>query len=193
MACELVNPVFLQYQEMLRGFIHKRVKDKSITHDILHQVLLKIYSNCEKLPEVRNIKAWVFQITRNSVYDHFNTLNKRVDMDLELEEEKQDEFPKEGLEYIRPMIDLMPKEYAIPLAMSDLDSIPQKVVAEQLGLTLPATKSRIQRGRQKLKDLFFECFRLELNQQGAPISFEIKENCTSLQRLKKDLQSNCCG
>jgi RNA polymerase sigma-70 factor, ECF subfamily len=187
MACELVNPIFLKYHDALKGFIEKRVMDKSVTHDIVQEVLLKIYAHCEKLPEVKNVRAWVFEITRNSLYDYFNSKNKSVALDVDLQEEE--DLNKEGLEYIRAMVELLPKEYAIPLAMSDLDNIPQKEIAERLGLSLSATKSRVQRGRGKLKDLFYECCQVEIDHQGNLISYEIKENCSSLQQVKKSVEN----
>jgi RNA polymerase sigma-70 factor, ECF subfamily len=191
MACELVNPVFLKYHDALKGFIQKRVMNQSASHDILQEVLLKIYAHCKKLPEVKNVKAWVFEITRNSVYDYFNAKNKSVSLDIDLKEEEED-LNKEGLEYIRPMVELLPEEYAIPLVMSDLDNIPQKEIADRLQLSLSATKSRIQRGRVKLRDLFYECCRIEIDHQGNLVSCEIKEGCSSLQQIKKNLQNQSC-
>lgn len=199
-ACGCVAPVFLEYQDRLRAFIGKRVKDKSLTDNVSHQVLLKLFANCEQIPQVQNLKAWLYQITRNEVHDFFRENSRLVGFGNEENqpEETEDSFANEMLEFVRPMIGLLPPEYAQPLLLSDLEGMPQKEVAAQLGLGLSATKSRIQRGREKLRALFTECCHLELDRQGNLIRAEIRSDCKPLQQKMAGLEpvnvgsNRCC-
>jgi len=192
MSCQTVAPVFLQYEDALKGFILKQVKDPQQTKDILHEVLLKVHTHCEKLPEVRNIKAWLYQITRNAVYDYFRAAGKQVALETDIADEHEDIFQKQILECVRPLIGLLPETYSQPLILSDLEEKPQQEVANMLGLSLTATKSRIQRARQKLRELFFECCHLELDHAGRLVSMEIKDDCTSLRHLRSE-KISCQG
>lgn len=97
-----------------------------------------------------------------------------------------DEF-MEITNYIIPMIKLLPDIYAIPLMRSDIDHIPQKQIAKELDLNLSNTKMRIQRGRQKLRELFVECCELELDQNGNFISCSVKTSCTPLNNLNLNI------
>ncbi|NJL22058.1 MAG: hypothetical protein HC895_16595 [Leptolyngbyaceae cyanobacterium SM1_3_5] len=72
----------------------------------------------------------------------------------------------EASEYIKALLKLLPDEYAIPLYMYDLEGIEQKTISEKLNLTLPNTKSRIQRGRMKLKERFLECCVVDFDENG---------------------------
>jgi len=187
MACELVVPVFQQYEQELLSFINKRLKEKSYSNDVLNDVLLKVYHNCEKLPKLKNNRAWLYQITRNALYDYFREQQKRNQ--LEEKYPYQDEAPDEELyQLLAPllpsMIRMLPKQYAEPLHMSDIDEIPQQQIAEKLGISLSGAKSRIQRGRAKLRALFFECCYLELDHRGVPQSFAVKEHCTPLHKFQ---------
>jgi RNA polymerase sigma-70 factor (ECF subfamily) len=190
MACDTVAPLYLEYENRLKGFVQKRVKDKDVSNDIMHQVLLKIHSHCEQIPDVRNIKAWLYQVTRNAVYDYFREEGKKVllEEDYDLEENMEQDLQKEIADYIRPMIQMLPAMYAEPLALSGLEGVPQKEVADKLGISLSGAKSRIQRGREKLRDLFTECWMLELDQNGKLISMELRPDCYSLQQVKKSPQ-----
>jgi RNA polymerase sigma-70 factor (ECF subfamily) len=85
------------------------------------------------------------------------------------------------------LLKLLPEEYAKPLYMYDLENIDQKTIAEKLNLTLPNTKSRIQRGRVKLKERFLECCIVAFDTNGEMISFDIKPECTLLQDEKERL------
>ncbi|WP_051359858.1 RNA polymerase sigma factor SigZ [Adhaeribacter aquaticus] len=189
--CNQVAPVFLEYEEKLKGFIQKQVKDKEAAQEITQQLFLKIYNNCEQLPQVYNKKAWLYQITRNAVFDFFRE-NKHVvylQPNEDLEQQPDHTFNKELLECVRPLINLLPPAYAQPLLLSDIEGIPQKEIAEKLGISLSGAKSRIQRGREKLKALFIECCYLELDREGNIVSADIKETCTPLKQLRQKLTS----
>ncbi len=190
--CQLAAPVFLQYEEQLKSFIRKRIADEEDSKDLLQQVLLKLYRHCEKLPEVKNMQAWLYQITRNTVNDYFKEAARRrgavgeaVEAAVELPEEN---IHKEMAEYIRPMISMLPLKYARPLIMSDLDGIPQQEVADRLGLSLSGAKSRIQRAREKLRQIIIDCSLLELDRNGRLLSLEIKDSCGCLQKVKKEVK-----
>ena len=58
---------------------------------------------------------------------------------------------------------------------------PNPPIAESLGLTLSNTKSRIQRGRVKLKERFLECCVVSFGESGEMVSFDIKPECTALK------------
>jgi RNA polymerase sigma-70 factor (ECF subfamily) len=106
----------------------------------------------------------------------------------EIEYEDQNIAFSEATNYILPMIEFLPKEYAVPLKFADLDNIKQADIAKKLNLSLSATKSRIQRARQLLKAEFITCCHFKTDKQGNLISFEIKDSCEPLQKVKKDLQ-----
>jgi RNA polymerase sigma-70 factor (ECF subfamily) len=99
---------------------------------------------------------------------------------VELEAETG-EFLFSTLEPLVPvMIKMLPESLGLPLYMSDIEGVPQKEIADKLGLSISGAKSRIQRAREKLKELFFECCYFELDQKGMPMGFAVKEYCTPL-------------
>ena len=183
--CGQVAPVFLAYEDKLKGFIQKQVRDPDIAREITQQLFLKLYQNCEQLPRVKNMKAWLYQVTRNAITDYFRETKMVIPWadTNELLPETDGAFAKEILELVEPMLALLPAEYARPLYLSDILGQPQKDIAESLGLSLSATKSRIQRGREKLKDLFGECCHLELDRNGQVMQAQVRPDCQPLQQL----------
>ncbi|MEK6482431.1 RNA polymerase sigma factor SigZ [Catalinimonas sp. 4WD22] len=187
MSCELVAPVFQEYEKELLGFINKRIKDRQQSEDVLHGIFLKVHRHCEKLPKIKNNRAWLFQITRNAVNDYFRENRKNTSLEelpFEAEQQTGEELSQLLAPLIPRMIRMLPAKYAEPLMMSDIEEIPQQEVANKLGLSLSGAKSRIQRGREKLRNLFFECLYLELDHQGVPLSFSVKEHCTPLHQYQ---------
>lgn len=182
-TCSAVAPVFLAYEAQLKGFVQKRILDKDEANDILQQLYLKVYKHCEQLPEVKNMKAWLYQITRNAVYDFFRENSRYQSIaDVELEELPDDtRHDVEAL--VEPLISLLPAEYAEALRLSELEGISQKEIAERLNISYSGAKSRVQRGREKLKALFIECCHLEFSHDGSIVSASIKDSCKPLQGL----------
>ncbi|MGV3587639.1 MAG: sigma-70 family RNA polymerase sigma factor [Adhaeribacter sp.] len=183
--CNQVAPFFFTYEEKLKGFIRKQVRDPDITHDLTQELYLKIYQNCEQLPKVTNPKAWLYQVTRNAITDYYRA-NKPVSYLAEAEEilpEADSSFAKEILELVEPLLAMLPEKYAQPLYLSDIKGLPQKEIAIKLNLTLTNTKSRIQRGREKLKALFLKYFNLEFDPRGQLLQASTRPNCNTLQHL----------
>lgn len=159
-------------------------------------MLLKLYRHCEKLPEVQNMQAWLYQITRNTLNDYFKEAARHrgtVGEEQEAVEAPEQSLHKEVTEYVRPMIALFPLKYAKPLIMSDLEGVPQQEVADRLGLSLSGAKSRIQRAREKLREIIIECCLLELDRNGKLLSLDIKDSCGCLQKVKKGVQQKITG
>ncbi|KAA5546735.1 sigma-70 family RNA polymerase sigma factor [Adhaeribacter rhizoryzae] len=183
--CNQVAPLFFTYEEKLKGFIRKQVRNPDITHDLTQELYLKIYQNCEQLPKVTNPKAWLYQVTRNAITDYYRA-NKPVSSMANFEEilpETDNNFATEMLELLEPLLAMLPEKYARPLYLSDIKGISQKEIALSLNLTLTNTKSRIQRGREKLKALFLKHFYLEFDPRGQLLQARPRPNCKPLQRL----------
>lgn len=187
-SCSAVAPVFLAYEAQLKGFVKKRILDKAEADDILQQLYLKVYKNCEQLPEIKNVKAWLYQITRNAVYDFFRENSRHESItDLELADGELPDDTRHGVEaLVEPLIKLLPTTYAEALQLSELEGISQKEIAERLNISYSGAKSRVQRGREKLKELFLECCHLEFSHDGQLIEARVKESCRPLQHLAKE-------
>ncbi|AKQ47448.1 hypothetical protein TH63_02660 [Rufibacter radiotolerans] len=177
-------PVFLSYQDALQGFIRKRVLNQADAEDLSQQVLLKVHRHCESLPQVKNVKAWLYEISRNVVNDFHRSRQRETYLteDTDLAMAPAEQSPLQELENcVGPLLQLLPPEYAEPLRLSDLEGLPQQEIATKLGLSLSGAKSRIQRGREKLKAVFLECCDFEMDRQGKLISVDIKPDCQTLK------------
>ncbi|GGG22228.1 RNA polymerase sigma factor SigZ [Pontibacter amylolyticus] len=191
-TCAAVAPIYLEYENRLRGFVQNRIKDRDETNDILQQLYVKLYKNCEQLQEVRNLNAWLYQIARNAVYDYYREQDRHLPVEDEskLEEKlQQDPEHQDSENLVLPLINMLPPEYAEPLRLSEIEGISQKEIAERLGMSYSGAKSRVQRGREKLKALFLECCHLELDRKGALVSAAAKESCRPLQVQLKGSES----
>jgi RNA polymerase sigma-70 factor, ECF subfamily len=180
-----VPQLWLDHKESLKNYIRKRISDKDAAEDILQEVLIKVFNFCSSKSGVTNVRSWLFQIAQNSIVDYYRKQGKFSNEIPELES-MEDSDLKEAEEFILPMINFLPVEYAEPLIMSDIEGMKQADIAQRLGLGISATKSRIQRARQLLKKEFMTCCNFEVDKFGNFISFDVKESCEPLQKIIKE-------
>lgn len=168
--------IWLSSKDQLYRYVLSRFKDKELAEDITQDVLLKIHKSCCSDKEIKNINSWLFQIAHNASLDHIKRANREI---IVPESSDNDENIWSDLSsFLEPLISCLPESYAVPLKMSDIDGIKQQEIANQLDLSLTATKSRIQRARKNLKEQIKTCYHIELDKNGTPISFELKDNCS---------------
>ena len=173
--------IWLSSKDRLHRYVLSKFKDKELAEDITQDVLLKIHKSCCSDNEINNLNSWLFQIAHNASLDRIKKSNREV-IFLNSSESEENIW-SELSSFLEPLFNCLSEAHAIPLKLSDIDGIKQQEIANQLGLNLSATKSRIQRARNELKEQIKSCYHIELNKNGTPISFELKDNCS--------LNSNC--
>ncbi|MBI9040245.1 sigma-70 family RNA polymerase sigma factor [Lutibacter sp.] len=177
-----VSSLWLDYKNGLKFYILKKVKDEETANDLSHEVLMKIYNSCCSGSEIMNVRSWMFQIAHNTTIDYLKKENKFIHEVPEMFEKDENNSYKEVEDLLKPLIELLPEKYAIPLQLSDIEELKQAEVSTKLNLSLTATKSRIQRARKLLKEKIIECSILELDEKGNLLSLEIKQSCEPLQK-----------
>jgi len=137
-----------------------------------------------------HLKSWLYKITQNTIIDHYRKNSKTIPFEFDfIETENENSIVGEASDYIYALLQLLPKDYATPLYMSDIEGIDQKVIADKLGISLVNTKARIQRARVKLKQRFLECCAVGFNDNGEMVSFDIKPECTLLKEEKTRIEN----
>jgi RNA polymerase sigma-70 factor, ECF subfamily len=162
------------YQE-LKKFISGKVKDINTTEDILQDVFLKIQLNIHTLTDCNKLTAWVYQITRNTIADHYRkTTNSAIQIDgFDLAEQADEEPLYHSLNNcISQKINQLSDTYKEAILLTYLKSYSQIELAEKLNISYSGAKTRVQRGREKLKDLILDCPNVETDSKGNPIAYE---------------------
>lgn len=170
--------IWKSFHQELFNFINKRVQDKDASKDILQDVFIKIHLKLKTLSDKDKLASWVYQITRNSILDHFRKQKTNVPLSdnlIALEEEKV--FNAELVNCLKPMIEQLPDNYKDAIMQTEIGLLSQKEYADKLGISYSGAKSRIQRARQQLHTLFNECCAIESDKYGNIIEHDCKKDC----------------
>ncbi|MFA0960999.1 sigma-70 family RNA polymerase sigma factor [Roseivirga sp. BDSF3-8] len=192
-ACEGAGHVFGQYARQLHGYLRKKLGNDQDSEELLSDVMMKLYKNCERLEEVDNVRAWLYRITYNAAMDYYRDRQKKQESERaagNIEVPVEQDIYQSMSQLVPAMVNLLPEEYRSAVMWCDLEGLSQQEVADKLNISLSGAKSRIQRGRKKLKELFSECIWIESDRRGRPVSYSIKPHCNPLQHLADPINQN---
>lgn len=173
----LTEDIWHEYHLRLASFIRTKVSEDMLD-DILQDVFMKIHTRLDSLKDDTKIESWLYQITRNTIIDHYRSRQPSEQLADWIEPpspEEEETIREELLSCLEPMIHQLPEKYRNAVQMSEIDNKTQKEVAELEGISLTGAKSRVQRGRGLLKDMLHDCCQFEINNNNQVISYEPKE------------------
>ena len=166
---------WIEHKTRLRGYIAKRMREPAAVDDILQDVFVKAYTNLHTVKSRGSLTAWLYRIAANAIADHYREQKPSEEIPDEWPApESEPDYIAELASCLKPLIADLPETYRLPLVWSEIDGLAQKEVASRLGLSLSGAKSRVQRGREKLRQRLSECCDIESWRHGI-IGYEIRD------------------
>ena len=160
--------------DKLRGFLLQRVSDPQVAEDLLQETFLRIHQKLDEIDDIQRITAWVFQIARNLVIDHYRSAARASEAkadDLQAGADEEENLNELVSGWLLLMLAELPDDYREAVELYELEGISQQEIADRLGISLSGAKSRVQRGREKLKDSLFDCCSFEQDRRGNIIDY----------------------
>jgi RNA polymerase sigma-70 factor (ECF subfamily) len=156
-----------EHRARLRAFVARRVRDADAVDDIVQDIYVKAHTGMHALRSPERIAPWLYRIAANAIADHYRALRPTEELpeDLPAPEQERD-FTAELARCVAPFLAGLPETYRAALELAEIDGLPQREVAERLGLSLSGAKSRVQRGRKLLRERFLECCDIEATAGG---------------------------
>jgi RNA polymerase sigma-70 factor (ECF subfamily) len=176
MNAEDTRSAYHEFHGRLRPFIAKRVPPADVD-DVVQEVFLRVQRSLSDLEDDQSFAPWLYQVTRNAIADNHRQQRRQPALlpDDALEREDcADESGPSPLEvelaaYIVPFVSRLPSPYREALTLTELQGLTQQAAADVLGISLSGMKSRVQRGRAKLRELLDECCRIACDARGRVI------------------------
>lgn len=165
----------------LRPFVARRVAAEGDVDDVLQDVFLRMQRGLAGLRDEELFGPWVYQVARSAIADHVRMKTRHCVSDhdapeqlaLDTDEQPLDDAIARGLAmYVASVVALLPSPYREALTLTELQGLTQKDAAEMLGVSLSAMKSRVQRGRDKVRAALDDCCHIALDARGHVISCE---------------------
>jgi RNA polymerase sigma-70 factor (ECF subfamily) len=156
-----LDAAWARFHEQLQRWLVRRLPQAADAEDVLQQVFMKLAEKPPAdVPEER-IGAWLFRVARNSLVDARRRAGVRHTDRLEVSQfaEEQQQGVGSLSRCLEPMLRTLPPDQAAAVREADLNRRGQRELADEAGISLSAMKSRVQRGRARLRENLLACCR----------------------------------
>ena len=181
------NQLVLLYQRMAYNVAYRILSDPDAASDATQDAFLKAFKAMRRF-RGGSFKAWLLRIVTNACYVVFSlvacqltsfipTLPVEADHSYYMHDpaERPDEFVErqELSDTIQAGISTLPVEQRTVLVLSDVQGLSYKEIAEVTGLSLGTVKSRLSRGRARVRDYLME------QRELLPSQYRLKDEKTT--------------
>jgi RNA polymerase sigma-70 factor (ECF subfamily) len=170
-----------EIEARLKPYVARRVPSAAEVDDVVQEILVKIHQGVASLHDGESFGGWVYRIAERVIADATRAkarapipaqdvgeapeLDAADDADLQLELGK----------CVALFVARLPSPYREAITLTDLQGLTQKDAAEMLGVSLSGMKSRVQRGREKIRGMFEECCKISLDCRGRVVECDPRD------------------
>ena len=164
------NELVLKYQQLVYSVAYRILGNADRAADAAQDAFLRGY---RALPRFRggSFKAWILRITTNCCYDQLRRQQRRpstpIDDLVEDEEhstllEDPQQAPEDRVEQrelnelIQEALETLPPDQRAVVIMCDVEGLSYEETAEAASIALGTVKSRLSRGRARLRQVLME-------------------------------------
>lgn len=167
-----------ELEARLRPYLARRVAPSCDVDDVLQEVFVRIHRGLGELRDGQSFGGWAYRIAARAVVDHLRT---RARHPLAGEEPVEAPQPEEGEDLaaeltgcIALFVARLPSPYREAITLTELEGMTQKEAADVLGISLPAIKSRVLRGRTRIRAMFEECCVVSVDARGRVVGCDAR-------------------
>lgn len=167
--------LIISYEKMIYNIAYHSLQNEEDARDVAQEVCIKIYKSLHKFNQDSSLKTWIHRITVNACIDEIRKQKRQkaysLDEPIETKEStikkevagkgpslEEKVIQRETVAEIYNALNQLKEEYRILIILRDIQGLSYEEIADITNNPLGTVKSRIARGRNKIKDY---CFRSE--------------------------------
>jgi len=162
---EQFSQIYDQYIEKIYRFVYLKVSSQEIAEDITSKVFMKGWESYQKkASEIENPSAFLYQIARNAVVDHYREKGRSNIVSSEVLPEIADSGDdahykavlSADISAIKTYITRLKPEHQDLIIWHYLEDMPIAEIAEMVGKPAGTVRVALHRGLKKLKNIIQE-------------------------------------
>ena len=173
--------------DRLRHFVSRRVGGAD-ADDVVQDALLRVSRGLSELRDDERFGPWVYRVTRNAIADHHRARARPLEAERAVldddavaaapPEEGEERDLTEGLVgCLTAFVTQLPSPYREAITLVELEGLTHREAADMLGISLSGMKSRVQRGRDRLRRMFERCCELTQDARGRVVACDPRASC----------------
>lgn len=168
-----------EIESHLRPYLARRVASPSDVDDLVQDIFVRMHQSLPGLQDGERFGAWVYRIARNAIVDRARRQARRptVGWSDELEPPADsspavDDLQSDLAECVALFVGRLASPYREAITLTELQGLPHRQAAEMLGISVSGMKSRVQRGRSMIRDMFKACCEISVDCRGRVVDCE---------------------
>lgn len=147
-----------RHKEKVRNIIYLTMDNSALVDDIAQDVFITVYRNLKHFRFESQFTTWLYRITVNRCKDYLRKMNVRkiffpVEDGIEISDYSSPVESNDISKIVMDAISRLPNKLKMPLIMKDIEGFSYQEISETLNCEMGTVKSRIFRGREKLKEI----------------------------------------
>jgi RNA polymerase sigma-70 factor (ECF subfamily) len=168
-----------ELERHLRPYLARRVASPADIDDLLQDIFVRLHQGLSTLQDEERFGGWVYRIANNAIIDKARqraraplVASKQEPQAIAEADEAAEQLQSELGECVALFVGRLPSPYREAVTLTELEGLSHKQAAEMLGISLSGMKSRVQRGREKIRRMFEECCQISVDCRGRVIECE---------------------
>lgn len=171
---EAFNQLIEWYQQSMYGTAYRIINDYDIASDITQDAFIAAFKSIQTYRGGTSFRAWLLRISSNTAIDYWRSLQRRSATSLDTLADEHDTHPSSALETLASIgpennpeeliltqelqetiqrgLAQLPMEQRAVIVLYDIQGLSYEEVAQATDTALGTVRSRISRGRAKLRE-----------------------------------------
>ncbi len=166
------NEIFNRYYEKIKRFALKKLADVDEAEDIVQEVFITLIRSLSSFRGESKFSTWLYAVTLNTIRmrlrekvkdrrsisidndDYINSINNiasKSSKNSRLNNPEDVYINKEFVEKLHQALESIPEKYKEVFVFRNINQLSNQEIADNLGISLAAVKSRVHRARQHLR------------------------------------------
>lgn len=176
------SALWASFAPPLRAFLVRRVPPGVDADDLLQDVFVRVVRHLGTLRGTDRPESWLFQIARNALRDALRARQRRdgrtdsleIDLPAEPDAAAAREAEAELAPCLTAMIGRLVEPYRTAIELTSLQGLTQSDAARRAGISVSGMKSRVQRGREQLRQMLVACCVIDVDARGGVSDFYLR-------------------
>lgn len=164
---EAFDEIYRRYHETIYNLSYRMSGDLELAADLTQEVFLRVFRYLDRFRGGSSLKTWVYRVALNHCRSRLGR-RRLPTQPLEDEEGHQTEpadgrrspeqraMDREQRRTVNRALALLPPVFREAVVLCDLQGMSYQEIAEVLGVRIGTVRSRIARGRERLRELLEE-------------------------------------
>jgi len=177
-----MEEIVRRYSNKVYNLAYHLTRDNSAAEEIMQDVFLTVIAKINTLTNDAFFSTWLYRVTTNASYGFLRKEKKFTEQTVSEEEVAQEPaidyvyawstlpddilLSEESRKILQDSIDALPEAMRTVVIMKDVEGFSNEEIAQTMGLSVPAVKSRLHRGRLVLRNELADYFRRYSKDEG---------------------------